>query len=110
MILIGYKQTFGDLLASSPVFPELDVWLENKSEQYCPEEPLAIRSSDMTLDMTLPGEVFIVLPSAPCMKEVFCAVDVPALCRWDKSGDSSPKNKCCADYSCQILSHQFPPR
>lgn len=48
VIFIDYKQTFGDLLASSPTFSELDVWLANASEQYWIQQPLAIRSSDLS--------------------------------------------------------------
>lgn len=78
MILIDYEETFVDLLASSPIFPELDVWLANDSEQHCTQQPSALGSSDPSKAVSLEtGEVFIVLLSAPCIKEVFCAVNVP---------------------------------
>ena len=48
VILIDYKQTFGDLQTSSPVFPEHSVWLANDSEQCCTQPPSTARSSGLS--------------------------------------------------------------
>lgn len=49
VILIDCKWTFGYLqMSSSPIFPELHVWLANDGEWYCTQPPSTVGSSGLS--------------------------------------------------------------
>lgn len=48
VVLTGCEQAFGDVQTSSPIFPELSVWLTSDGEQYCTQPPLTLKSSGLS--------------------------------------------------------------